>query len=169
MDIIASLQRAAPVLQLERPLVFFDLETTGLDTKTDQIVQLAFVKLHTDSTVSAADSSGRTEACPVHTLCIRCEGIYITLSSKTHDWHAFPKLCTFQPEACNSSCSLLAANLHSLRRSCSISATPQANSHYLISTPRSKEASILCVSTCRACACRLNSHMWRCSKEVMST
>lgn len=30
---------------LERPLVFFDLETTGLDLKTDRIVELAFIKV----------------------------------------------------------------------------------------------------------------------------
>ena len=30
---------------LERPLVFFDLETTGLNMKTDRIVELAFIKI----------------------------------------------------------------------------------------------------------------------------
>ncbi len=30
--------------QLDRPLVFFDLETTGVDVKTDRIVELAFIK-----------------------------------------------------------------------------------------------------------------------------
>jgi DNA polymerase-3 subunit epsilon len=30
---------------LDRPLVFFDLETTGLDMKNDRIVELAFIKL----------------------------------------------------------------------------------------------------------------------------
>jgi DNA polymerase-3 subunit epsilon len=30
---------------LERPLVFFDLETTGLDLKNDRIIELAFIKL----------------------------------------------------------------------------------------------------------------------------
>jgi DNA polymerase-3 subunit epsilon len=30
---------------LERPLVFFDLETTGLDLKNDRIVELAFIKI----------------------------------------------------------------------------------------------------------------------------
>lgn len=29
---------------LDRPLVFFDLETTGLDMKTDRIIELAFIK-----------------------------------------------------------------------------------------------------------------------------
>lgn len=31
--------------QLERPLVFFDIETTGLDLKADRIVELAFIKV----------------------------------------------------------------------------------------------------------------------------
>jgi DNA polymerase-3 subunit epsilon len=31
--------------ELERPLVFFDLETTGLDLKNDRIIELAFIKL----------------------------------------------------------------------------------------------------------------------------
>ncbi len=31
-------------LQLERPLIFFDLETTGLSLVTDRIIQLAYIK-----------------------------------------------------------------------------------------------------------------------------
>ena len=30
---------------LERPLVFFDIETTGLDLKQDRIIELAFIKI----------------------------------------------------------------------------------------------------------------------------
>lgn len=32
-------------LQLKRPIVFFDLETTGVDTAKDRIVEMAFVKI----------------------------------------------------------------------------------------------------------------------------
>ena len=32
-------------LELDRPLVFFDLETTGLDVKNDRIVELALIKV----------------------------------------------------------------------------------------------------------------------------
>lgn len=32
-------------IQLDRPLVFFDLETTGVDTKSDRIVELALMRL----------------------------------------------------------------------------------------------------------------------------
>jgi len=31
--------------ELDRPLVFFDLETTGLDLKNDRIIELAFIKM----------------------------------------------------------------------------------------------------------------------------
>jgi len=34
------------LITLERPLVFFDLETTGLDIQNDRIVQFAFIKVH---------------------------------------------------------------------------------------------------------------------------
>lgn len=36
-------------LQLERPIVFFDIESTGLNRKTDRIVELAMVKIHPDA------------------------------------------------------------------------------------------------------------------------
>jgi DNA polymerase-3 subunit epsilon len=35
-------------LSLKRPIVFFDLETTGTDPAKDRIVELAFIKLHPD-------------------------------------------------------------------------------------------------------------------------
>ncbi len=35
-------------LVLKRPIVFFDLETTGTDPAKDRIVELAFIKLHPD-------------------------------------------------------------------------------------------------------------------------
>jgi DNA polymerase III subunit epsilon len=37
-----------PKLILKRPIVFFDLETTGVDPVKDRIVELAFIKLHPD-------------------------------------------------------------------------------------------------------------------------
>ena len=33
-------------LQLNRPIVFFDIEATGLNTATDRIVELCFIKVH---------------------------------------------------------------------------------------------------------------------------
>ena len=38
------------ILKLTRPLVFLDFETTGLDTQSDRIVELAFVRLLPDGT-----------------------------------------------------------------------------------------------------------------------
>jgi DNA polymerase III subunit epsilon len=36
------------ILELRRPLVFLDLETTGLDPETDRIVEIGLVKVHPD-------------------------------------------------------------------------------------------------------------------------
>lgn len=36
------------LLKLRRPLVFLDLETTGLDPETDRIVEIGLLKLHPD-------------------------------------------------------------------------------------------------------------------------
>lgn len=41
-------QEHHPQLRLERPLVFFDLETTGTDTRSDRIVEFSFLKIHPD-------------------------------------------------------------------------------------------------------------------------
>ena len=35
-------------LNLERPIVFFDLETTGLNPKTDRIIEICVIKVHPD-------------------------------------------------------------------------------------------------------------------------
>lgn len=37
-------------LKLKRPLIFFDLETTGLDTAKDRIVEISLIKLNPDQT-----------------------------------------------------------------------------------------------------------------------
>jgi len=37
-------------LKLERPLIFFDLETTGIDVEQDRIIEIAWVKIETDGT-----------------------------------------------------------------------------------------------------------------------
>lgn len=39
-------------LQLERPLVTFDIESTGLNVTKDRIVEIAAIKLMPDGTVS---------------------------------------------------------------------------------------------------------------------
>jgi DNA polymerase-3 subunit epsilon len=35
-------------LKLERPLVFFDLETTGTDAAKDRLVELSYIKVYPD-------------------------------------------------------------------------------------------------------------------------
>ena len=35
-------------LKLKRPIIFFDLETTGVDTSRDRIVEISMVKIHVD-------------------------------------------------------------------------------------------------------------------------
>lgn len=37
-------------LKLKRPIIFFDLETTGVDTATDRIVEISMIKVHPDGT-----------------------------------------------------------------------------------------------------------------------
>ena len=39
-------------LQLKRPIIFFDLETTGVDTANDRIVEISLVKIGVDGTKS---------------------------------------------------------------------------------------------------------------------
>ena len=65
------------ILKLTRPLVFLDFESTGLDTATDRIVELAFVRLLPDGTREslvrpvnpgvAAMSKGATKVTGIHT------------------------------------------------------------------------------------------------------
>jgi DNA polymerase-3 subunit epsilon len=65
------------ILELKRPLVFLDFESTGLDTERDRIVELAFVRLLPDGTREsfvrpvnpgvAAMSKGATKVTGIHT------------------------------------------------------------------------------------------------------
>ena len=38
-------------LKLNRPIVFFDLETTGTNISSDRIVEISLIKLHPDGRV----------------------------------------------------------------------------------------------------------------------
>ncbi len=37
-------------LKLERPLIFFDLETTGIDVEQDRIIEIAYIRINPDGT-----------------------------------------------------------------------------------------------------------------------
>ncbi|MBR1517339.1 MAG: 3'-5' exonuclease [Bacteroidales bacterium] len=64
-------------LKLKRPLVFFDLETTGLQVGHDHIVEMCFLKINPDGSeerlvtrVRPVDSQGNTVAIPPTTTAI---------------------------------------------------------------------------------------------------
>ena len=42
-------------LNLTRPLVIFDLETTGLDIVNDRIIQLSYIKVEIDGTETSVN------------------------------------------------------------------------------------------------------------------
>ena len=47
-------------LKLERPLVFFDLETTGVNFQTDRIVEIAVIKVMPDGTRQVKTRAGQS-------------------------------------------------------------------------------------------------------------
>ena len=49
-------------LQLKRPLVIFDLETTGTDLSKDRIVEIAMIKVNPDGTVEKNRSNEQNTA-----------------------------------------------------------------------------------------------------------
>ena len=64
-------------LNLQRPLVFFDLETTGLQVGKDHIVEMCFLKINPDGTeeemverVRPADEHGNTVKIPAETTAV---------------------------------------------------------------------------------------------------
>lgn len=61
-------------LQLKRPLVFFDLETTGQEKETDRIVQFAAVKMLTDGTERRWETL-INPGCPIPPAATKVHGI----------------------------------------------------------------------------------------------
>lgn len=64
-------------LHLTRPIIFFDLETTGVDVSRDHIVELSYIKRHTNGNeesknlrIRPADTSGRTLHIPEESTAI---------------------------------------------------------------------------------------------------
>ena len=65
------------LLNLEKPIVFFDLETTGVNVGTDHIVEICLLKVNPDQTteqlvhrVRPVDSDGKTIHIPEFTTAI---------------------------------------------------------------------------------------------------
>ncbi len=61
-------------LQLTRPLVFFDLETTGTDIVRDRVIQVAVLKLHPDNSEETRTRLINPE-CPIPPDAIAIHGI----------------------------------------------------------------------------------------------
>ena len=47
---MANVSVKLPGLNLKNPIIFFDLETTGLDVCKDRIVQIAYIKVNPNGT-----------------------------------------------------------------------------------------------------------------------
>ena len=50
-------------LNLKRPIIFFDLETTGVDTARDRIVEISMIKIMPDGE-EITRTGGSIRACP---------------------------------------------------------------------------------------------------------
>lgn len=61
-------------LHLNRPLAFFDLETTGVDVERDRIVQIGIIRIETDGKRAAWDSLVNPE-CPIPPQATAIHGI----------------------------------------------------------------------------------------------
>ncbi|HNM27166.1 MAG TPA: 3'-5' exonuclease, partial [Saprospiraceae bacterium] len=62
-------------IQLDRDLVFFDVETTGLNVVRDRIVQIALVKLHRDGSPPAEFSTLVNPGIPISEEAMAVHGI----------------------------------------------------------------------------------------------
>ena len=51
-------------LNLKNPLVFFDLETTGIDIVKDRIIEISYVKVFPNGKEEACLSAARAACCP---------------------------------------------------------------------------------------------------------
>lgn len=73
---VATLRHSVPHVKLGKPIVFIDLETTGLDVNTERIVELALVKVLPGRKVSAlavqapTDDASQQEIHHTHTYLV---------------------------------------------------------------------------------------------------
>jgi len=62
-------------LNLRNPLIFLDLETTGINVATDRIVEIALIKVHTDGTEEIKEMRINPEM-PIPEFASKVHGIY---------------------------------------------------------------------------------------------
>ena len=82
--------------KLERPLVFIDFETTGLDIVNDQIIQIGIVKLHPDGEITHLDmlvqptiSNVSEESFEIHGISddsLKNEKTFLEISEKLNEY-----------------------------------------------------------------------------------
>jgi DNA polymerase III subunit epsilon len=96
-------------IKLQRPLVFFDLETTGTDVATDRIVEMAFIKLMPDGSSvmvpNKAEGQGRLivnpgqpippEATAIHGISDADAAVAKTFTERSEGLNAWLEGCDF--------------------------------------------------------------------------
>ena len=83
------------LLQLNRPIVFLDFETTGLDVTTDRIVELALVRLNPDGSLFIGADGKPSYYAPGHGdffRAIRISGVLERLRARYGDRLGDPQL-----------------------------------------------------------------------------
>lgn len=87
-------------LKLERPLVFFDLETTGLEIGKDRIIEIYMMKVHPDSSVEEYKKRVNPDGVPISSGAYEKHGISIedlkdepTFQMLASEVHEFVKDC----------------------------------------------------------------------------
>ena len=51
-------------LNLKNPIIFFDLETTGINIASDRIVEISYLKVDLNGNESIKDPEGESRTCP---------------------------------------------------------------------------------------------------------
>lgn len=86
-------------LKLQRPLVFFDLETTGLNIGKDKIVEIAMLKVMPDGT-EISKSMLINPGMPIPTECSEIHGIYdIDVADKPKFEDVADEIATFMEDS----------------------------------------------------------------------
>jgi DNA polymerase III subunit epsilon len=79
-------------LRLDRPIVFFDTETTGTDAVNDRVVQLGFIKLHPDGREELFRATGEVLVNPERPIPMESTQIHGITDEMVRDAPTFEKL-----------------------------------------------------------------------------